>query len=67
MREGFFSVKKVLVTYYSQSGNTEKMAKSIHKTLTGEHVESVCKPIEDVQAQDLLEFDGIIIGSPTYL
>ena len=57
---------KILITYYSRSGNTEKMA-----TLIKEGVEKVTedvelKKIEETTIDDLLAADAIIIGSPTY-
>lgn len=57
---------KVLVTYYSQSGNTEKMAKKIEETIRKEGIETDLKKVTDVKAQDLLKYEGIVIGSPTY-
>ena len=57
---------KVLVIYYSRSGNTESMAKAISKALTEENLDVVCKKVEDVGLDELLEVDGLIVGSPTY-
>ena len=57
---------KVLIVYYSQTGHTEKMANAVEEAVKEEGVEAVKKRVEDVQADELLEFDGIIIGSPTY-
>ena len=57
---------KVLIVYYSQTGHTEKMANAVEEAVKEEGIEVVKKRVEDVQADELLEFDGIIIGSPTY-
>ncbi len=57
---------KLLVVYYSRTGNTEKMAKLIGEGVKEEGVEVEVKKVEDVNAEDLLDFDGIIMGSPTY-
>ena len=57
---------KVLIVYYSKTGHTEKMANTIEEAIRQEGIEVVKKRVEDVQADELLEFDGIIIGSPTY-
>jgi len=57
---------KMLVIYYSESGNTEKMAKAICEGIQKEKVEYSLKKIQDAEADDLLEVDGILIGSPTY-
>ena len=57
---------KVLIAYYSRSGNTEKMAKKIDEVIKKEGVETDLKKIADVKAKDLLSYDAIIVGSPTY-
>ena len=58
---------RVLVIYYSQSGNTEKMARRVADgVLREQHVDVDVKPVQDVHVEDLLDADGIIIGSPTY-
>jgi NAD(P)H dehydrogenase (quinone) len=57
---------KVLVIYYSQSGNTKEMAKIIADNLKSEKIEAELKDVSKVVPEDLLSADGIIIGSPTY-
>ena len=57
---------RVLVTYYSRSGNTEKMAEKIASVVKKEGLEADLKKVEGVNASELLKYDGIIIGSPTY-
>lgn len=57
---------KVLIVYYSRSGNTEAMATAIAKTVTEEGLDVVCKKVKDVAVDELLEADGLIFGSPTY-
>jgi NAD(P)H dehydrogenase (quinone) len=57
---------KVLIIYYTRSGNTEKLAKLIEEGIKSEGVESVLKKVQEVDPKDLLEYDGIIIGSPVY-
>ena len=57
---------KVLVIYYSQSGNTKKMAESVVEGIKKEAVEVVVKEVKDVAVDELLKYEGIIIGSPTY-
>lgn len=56
----------VLVTYYSRTGNTKKMAESIVEGIKKEGVEAVLKDVKDVAVDELLKYEGIIIGSPTY-
>lgn len=57
---------KVLIVYYSRSGNTEAMATAIAKAVTEEGLDVVCKKVKDVAVDELLEADGLIVGSPTY-
>jgi NAD(P)H dehydrogenase (quinone) len=60
-------MKKILIIYYSSTGNTEKMAKLVEEGVKQEEGLAVeTKKVEEVNAEELLEADGIIIGSPTY-
>lgn len=59
-------MKKVLVTYYSRTGNTEKMAKMIAKGLAEKGINVDLKRVEEVNIDSLMEYDGYIIGSPNY-
>lgn len=58
---------KILIIYYSRTGNTKKMAELIHEGAVSEKgVDVEIKNIESVKVDELLKADGIIIGSPTY-
>jgi len=57
---------KVLICYYSRSGNTKKMAYMIQRGVMEEDVEVDTKDVKSVKIDDLLAYDGIIMGSPTY-
>jgi len=57
---------KILITYYSQTGNTKKMAGLIAEGVKSEGVDVELKDVEKVKAKELLKVDGVIIGSPTY-
>ena len=57
---------KVLVLYYTRSGNTKKMAEIISETIGEEGLDVELKQVEDAAPEDLLEADGIVMGSPTY-
>lgn len=59
-------MSKAIIIYYSRSGNTEKMAQAIQAVLEKEGVEAVLKKVEETAADDLLKYDAIIMGSPTY-
>jgi len=56
---------KVLVTYFSQTGNTEKIAKAICEEASRAN-ETVLKKLEDVSPGDVAEYDFILIGSPLH-
>jgi flavodoxin I len=56
---------KLLIVYYSQTGNTEKMARAVEegaKSVVGISVEVKYF----VKPEDLAEADAIILGMPTY-
>lgn len=57
---------KVLVIYYTHTGNTKKMAESVVEGIKKEGVEAVIKEVKDVDVDELLKYEGIVIGSPTY-
>ena len=58
-------MKKVLVLYYSRSGNTEKMAQAV-----AEGAKSISDVRVDlsfhIETSDLANYDALIIGAPTY-
>ncbi|MFH1245334.1 MAG: NAD(P)H-dependent oxidoreductase [Candidatus Omnitrophota bacterium] len=57
---------KVLVIYYSQTGHTKKMAQLVAEGVKSSGVDVELKDVQEVKAEELLRFQGIIIGSPTY-
>lgn len=57
---------KVIVIYYSRTGNTKKMAELVVEGIKKEEVETVLKDVKDVDADELLKYDAVVIGSPTY-
>ncbi len=57
---------KVLVLYYSRTGNTEKMAEAVKEGVENSEAEVDLKNIEKVEPAILTDYEGIIIGSPTY-
>jgi flavodoxin len=55
----------VLVTYFSQTGNTEKIAKAIcEEVATANSVE--LKKLEDITPADVAGYDCIFVGSPLH-
>ncbi len=57
---------KVLILFYSRTGNTESMARKIAEVIKGEGLEVDVKKIENTHVDILLNYDCILIGSPTY-
>ena len=58
-------MKKVLVLYYSRSGNTEKMANAVAegaRSIDGIEVQLSYH----VEPQELTGYDAILVGAPTY-
>jgi len=61
------STNKILVIYFSKSGNTKKLAQMIVKGVKEvEDVEVILKPASDVTKDDFVTSNGIIAGSPVY-
>ena len=56
----------ILVLYDSQTGNTERMAHAVAEGVREEGVEVSMKKIDEARVEDLHDFGGIIVGSPTY-
>jgi flavodoxin I len=59
-------MKKVLVLYYSRTGNTEKMAIAVAEGAKSSGNVEVELNFH-VDAETLETFDAILVGSPTYL
>jgi len=59
--------QQVLVVYHSETGNTEQMAQSVAEGARSvEGVEVVLLSVDDVTADQLIDADAIIVGSPVY-
>ena len=56
---------KVLVTYFSQSGNTEKIAKAICEQAAQNH-EADLKALSDIKPEAAANYDVIFLGSPLH-
>ncbi|MFC1902924.1 flavodoxin domain-containing protein [Chloroflexota bacterium] len=58
---------KILIAYFSLSGNTEKMADYIAEGVRFSGQQAVVKKISEIKtANDLADYQGYIFGSPTY-
>jgi flavorubredoxin len=63
---GISSMKKVLIIYHSQSGNTEAMAKAVSEGAKAAGAAVVLKRAVDANAEDILACDIVAIGTPNY-
>jgi flavodoxin len=60
-------MKKLLVGYYSRTGNTEKMAEYIAEGIRITGNEAELKKISEIKSEeDLKGYDGFVFGCPTY-
>jgi len=57
---------KILVTYFSQTGNTKAMAEYIAQGAMAAGADVTLRDISQIEVDHLLQYDGIVIGSPTY-
>ncbi|HPA44266.1 MAG TPA: flavodoxin domain-containing protein [bacterium] len=57
---------KVLITYFSHNGHTEKLARIIAEGVRDGGIEVTVKPVNQAEPTELLQYDGIIVGSPAY-
>lgn len=58
---------RMLVCSYSRTKHTMHMAEAIAEAAGKvQGIQVDLKPVQDVKAKDLLAYDGIVIGSPTY-
>jgi flavodoxin len=53
----------ILIAYYSESGNTEKIAKSIHAEVLAQGHKSVLMHTNDLAIEELKRYDLIFLGS----
>ncbi|MCD6415191.1 MAG: flavodoxin family protein [Planctomycetes bacterium] len=59
-------MSRILVVYHSGGGNTEQMARLVAEGARDAGADVELKSVEDTLADELLDYDGIIAGSPTY-
>ncbi|NHJ05211.1 MAG: hypothetical protein EAX90_10325 [Candidatus Heimdallarchaeota archaeon] len=56
---------KVLTIYYSESGQTEKIAKIFHEEISKKH-ESDLKKLSETKMKTITDYDLVFIGSPCH-
>jgi NAD(P)H dehydrogenase (quinone) len=57
---------KILIVYYSRGGATERMAQLAAEGAKQAGGAVTLKKVQETKPDDLLEYDAIIMGSPTY-
>ena len=57
---------KMLVSYYSRSGHTKRMAEEIAKAAEEAGAEVDLLNLDKVDVKSLVDYDCMVIGSPTY-
>ncbi len=57
---------KSLVVYYSQTGNTKKIARAIHKGMSPLVEQCDIAPVKKVKPRDLNKYDVVGLGSPVW-
>ena len=57
---------KAIVIYHSRTGNTKEMAEIIARSMNEADLQTECKSVSDIEVRDLMNYDAIVIGSPTY-
>jgi NAD(P)H dehydrogenase (quinone) len=58
---------KILITCYSRSGNTAKMAEYVAEGARDvDDANVVVQQVEETDAESLADYDALLVGSPTY-
>ena len=58
--------KRVLIVYHSEKRHTMFMAMNLEHSLETHGIDVDLKPVDKCEPETMIEYDGIIIGSPTY-
>ena len=58
---------KALIIYWSGTGNTKRVAETIHNALQSGGVNSTLKQVEEARDDDVYDYDLLFIGSPSYM
>lgn len=57
---------KTLTIYSTVGGNTELVVKKVHTLLTEKNIDNQIQRVDITKPEDILNYDLIIIASPTY-
>jgi hypothetical protein len=59
-------MKQALIVYQSITGNTEKVAKSIHQGLLESGIDSKIMTVQEAADEDFFAYDLVCFGAPSY-
>ena len=59
-------MRKAVVVYWTHTGNTEKVALSIHKGLGEGGFQTVIKKVQEADDVDFFDYDLVCFGIPSY-
>jgi len=57
---------RILIAYYSQTGNTKTIAQAIHSEVQSLDHEATLKELRSVKPKDLASYEVIFLGSPCH-
>ena len=57
---------KVLISYFSATGNTKRMAELVGEGAKKAGGDVTLKALDETSAEEFVDYDAIILGSPTY-
>jgi len=57
---------KVLIVYYSKTGNTKQMATLVEEGVKSAGADVTLKPVSEARINELLDADAVIMGTPCY-
>ena len=57
---------KVIIVYSTVYGNTKTVAEAIYDAIKERKLEAECKNVKDLKPEELINFDVILLGSPTH-
>ena len=56
-----------LIIYWSGTGNTKRVAETIHNTLKNGGVNSLLKRVEEARDEDLYTYEMVFLGAPSFM
>jgi NAD(P)H dehydrogenase (quinone) len=57
---------RMLVLYFTRTGNTKAMAEAVARGAETEGADVSLQDVEETKAEEVLAYDAIVAGSPTY-